>query len=102
MYIKFGSIEPVAYLPLTPSPNITEMIRFSESLKLDVESSGQFKVLDSYRGHILYCSGNVTVYRTDPMIQGGQGMLCPPVAGAEEDAHVKTPDGIFKARLNYF
>lgn len=102
MYIKLGVVEPVPCLPLTPAPSVMDMIRISESLKTDVESSGQFKVLDSYRGHILYCSGNVTVYRTDPMISSGQGMLCPPVAGVEEDAHVTTPDGIFKVRLNYF
>ena len=102
MYVQIVSSEPVENMPLMPAPSLTDMIRISESLKLDVESSGQFKVLDSYRGHILYCSGNVTVYRTDQMIQGGQGMLCPPVIGSEEDAYVTTPDGTFKARLNYF
>jgi len=108
MYIQVVSFEPVANTPLMPAPSVIDTNRISESLKLDsccdvtdLASSGQIEILDSYRGHILYCSGNVSVYRNDPTIIGGQGMLCPPVVGAEEDAYVMTSNGTFKARLKY-
>jgi hypothetical protein len=109
MYIQIVSFEPVENSPLMPAPSVKEVTRISESLKVnsscavtDLASSGPIEILDTYRGHILYCSGNVTVYRNDPTITGGQGMLCPPVVGTEEDAHVMTLKGMFKARLNYF
>lgn len=108
MHIQIVSFERVEQLALIPAPNVIETIRISEAIKADssstvtdLASAGPVEILDSYRGHMLYCSGQVSVYRSDPSTKGGHGMLCPPVAGTEEDAYVITSTDTFKARLKY-
>jgi len=98
-------IDPAEPSALAPAPNVTEteyiwnLLRQDQTPPITDLFAAPIEVLTNYRGHMLYCAGGVGVHRIDPKTDGGNGMMCLPPPGMEEDAIVSSPQGRFRARV---
>ena len=100
---------PLDYTMLEPTPSVTEVDHISEALKADTSkrvtdlfAAGTLTVLASYRGHMLYCTGGVTVHRYSPQSEGGNGYARIPDDGSEEDVIISTCNEKYKAKVKFF
>lgn len=105
MLVTVLSAERLASQPLMPVPNVREAEEISQQIGT-VEPvsdiwSGPFTVLANYRGSVLYCTGGITVHRTNPLTHGGNGMLSNPVQGSEEDVNISMDNSDFTARVRF-
>jgi hypothetical protein len=64
-------------------------------------SAGCIRILDSYRGWNLYCEGGVTVYRTNPKSEGGNGLAGQPIPGTVEEVDISCESGVFACTIKY-
>ena len=93
--------------PLAPAPNVTECVYIWEMIQARQKDpitdlmAGSIEVLADYRGVMLYCEGRVTVHRTQPTTSGGNGCVCLPAAGVEEDVNISADQGHFNARIRF-
>jgi hypothetical protein len=109
MYLEVLSFEPLDYIPLTSTPNCIECEYIKERLKADprdhitdLKTINLIEILENYRGHMLYCSGGLSVYRCDPKTYGGHGYVCMPVSGDEENVYIMTSYATnFKAHVKF-
>ena len=98
------SYEPCTFTYLTPAPNATEVEEITRILKENASepitdlTAQSIKVLAHYRGYMLYCQGDVTVYRYAPNSDGVNGHSYMPDHGTEEDVVI---NGQFMARVRY-
>lgn len=108
MYFEVLSFEPMTYMPLLPAPNCTECDYITQCLRAnsrpeitDLKTAGLIEILADYRGHMLYCSGGVSVYRCDPKTPGGHGRAGMPISGDEEKVNIMTRNGSFNATIKF-
>lgn len=107
MKLTVLSFSEAAYNLLAPAPSVQESERICESMRLDSAppvtnlDGAQVTVLDDYRGHMLYCSGGVTVYRSDPTTNGGNGLVSLPGPGVEEAATIFWNGKRYSARVRF-
>jgi hypothetical protein len=105
MLVSVLSAERLAYPSLMPVPNVREAEYISQQIgTVDPVTdiwSGPFEVRANYRGSVLYCTGGVTVHRTNPRTPGGNGMVSEPVQGSDEDVNISMVDGDFIARVRF-
>ena len=105
MTLQILSFYPIDHETLAPVPNVTESEYFSKILEKDetpviTDLQGvHLKVLTGHRGTVLYCAGDVTVYRVNPTTYGGNGMYAVPSPGTEETVEISTAHGRFRGRL---
>lgn len=101
------SLSPIERDPLAlgPAPSAYEWLAISESIRKDTttpvtsfQPGTTLHVLDSYRGHLLYCAGYVTVHRYSPQTSGGNGFAGWPTDGLEEDVYINNS---CKARVKF-
>ena len=108
MHIEVLSFEPTSSMMLMPTPNVTDSEYITQCLMvdqkpdiMDLTTSGPIEILADYRGHILYCSGGISMYRYDPKTSGGNGCINIPSSEVEEDVHMMTSVGRFNARVKF-
>ena len=105
MLVTVLSAERLARPSLMPAPNVRESEEISRQIGT-VEPvtdiwSGPFAVRANYRGWVLYCTGGVTVHRSNPLTPGGNGLVSDPEQGSEEDVTISMIDGDFTARVRF-
>jgi hypothetical protein len=104
MTLQLLSFYPIDHETLAPVPNVTESEYFSKILEKDETPTitnldgVRLKALTSHRGTILYCAGDVTVYRVNPTTYGGNGMYALPSPGTEETVEISTANGNFRGQ----
>ena len=93
---------------LAPTPNVTEAEYIAEIMRADstpqiteLSVGSVLRCLTTYRGHMLYCAGGVTVHRVSPTTDGGHGRVCYPDKGHEEDVLIMTEFGWYDARVKF-
>jgi hypothetical protein len=105
MTLQILSFYPIDQVTLAPVPNVTESAYFSEILEKDETPTitnldgVHLTVLTSHRGTILYCAGDVTVYRISPTSSGGNGHYNMPLHGTEETVDFSTVNGRFRGQV---
>ena len=105
MALQILSVYPIDQPTLAPVPNVTEAEYFSKILEKDETPTitnldgVHLKVLTGHRGTILYCAGDVTVYRVSPTTYGGNGMYAMPSPGTEETVDFLTVNGMFRGQV---
>ena len=107
MTLQILSFYPIDEATLAPTPNVSETEYFSEILKKDETPTitsidgVHLKVMASHRGTVLYCAGDVTVYRVNPTTYGGNGMYAVPSPGTEETVEISTAHGRFRGQAMF-
>lgn len=107
MKLTVLSFAESAFGGLTPAPNVGEVNRIIESLQGDTGppvvnlDGAEVTVLDDHRGHMLYCTGGVSVYRNDPATSGGNGFVSLPAAGVEERVTIWANSKCYSARVRF-
>jgi hypothetical protein len=103
--LKSSTREPCMLLP---TPNVTEAEYIADIMQADntpqiteLSVGSVLRCLTTYRGHVLYCAGDVTVHRVSPSTDGGNGRVCYPDNGQEEDVLIMTEPGWYEARVKY-
>jgi hypothetical protein len=103
--LKSSAREPCM---LAPTPNVTESEYIAEIMRADttpqiteLSVGSVLRCLTTYRGHLLYCAGGVTVHRMSPTTIGGNGRICYPDNGQEEDVLIMTEFGWYDARVKF-
>lgn len=90
---------------LYPAPNVTETEYICDITKKDETPTitnldgVHLTVLTTHRGTMLYCAGNVTVYRIKPTTFGGNGYYEMPSPGTEETVEISTVNGRFRGQV---
>jgi hypothetical protein len=104
------SLKSTARVPcmLAPTPNVSEAEYIAEIMKADstpqiteLSVGSVLRCLTTYRGHMLYCAGGVTVHRVSPTTDGGNGRVCYPDNGHEEDVLIMAEPGWYRARVKF-
>ena len=104
MALQILSVYPIDHPALAPVPNVTEAEYFSKILEKDETpvitnlNGAHLTVLANHRGTVLYCAGDVTVYRVNPTTFGGNGMYALPSLGTEETVEISTANGNFRGQ----
>jgi len=108
MYIEVLSFELLDGPALMPTPSCNESEYISLCLSAnkrptisDLASAGSIEILADYRGAMLYCAGDVSVYRHEPKTPGGIGCVSPAPHGLEENVYMTTSVGDFYARIKF-
>ena len=105
MALQILSVYPIDQQTLAPVPNVTEAEYFSKILEKDETPTitnmygAHLKLLADHRGTVLYCAGDVTVYRVNPTTRGGNGMYAMPSPGTEETVEFSTVNGMFRGQV---
>jgi len=93
---------------LLPTPNVTEAAYIEEIMKADstpqiteLSVGSVLRCLTTYRGHVLYCAGGVTVYRMFPTTEGGNGRVCYPDNGHEEEVLIMSKPDWYVAYVKF-
>lgn len=105
MALQILSVYPIDHPALAPVPNVTEAEYFSKILEKDETpvitnlNGAHLTVLADHRGTVLYCAGDVTVYRVNPTTRGGNGMYAMPSPGTEETVEFSTVNDRFRGQV---
>jgi len=93
---------------LAPTPNVTESEYIAEILRTDttpqiteLSVGSVLRCLTTYRGHMLYCAGGVTVHRVSPTTDGCNGRVYYPDKGHEEDVLIMSEPGWYRGRVKF-
>jgi len=107
MYFTALSVTPTEPMGLAPTPNVADTERISASCNAHQVpavtdlTAGPIHILDSYRGWNLYCEGGVTVYRSPPLSQGGNGYAGSPIPGTTEEVKISSSTGWYKCTIRF-
>lgn len=107
MHLTVLSLAPSEPIGLAPSPSVSDVEHIIECRNAhqvpDITDlmAAPITILTTYRGWNLYCEGDVTVYRSNPLSQGANGYAGMPVAGTTEDVKIGTSAGWFNCSVRY-
>ena len=107
MYVTVLSATPGEPMGLAPTPNVADTERICESCNghrapvITDLMAAPILILDSYRGWNLYCEGSVTVYRSSPVSEGGNGYAGAPIPGTTEEVNISCRTGWHKCTVRF-
>ena len=107
MHITVLSATPGEPMGLAPTPNVSDTERICESCNghqtpvVTDLMAAPIRILDSYRGWNLYCAGGVTVYRSSPVGEGGNGYAGSPIPGTTEEVNISCSTGWHKCTIRF-
>lgn len=92
---------------LAPAPNVTESAEIAALAAQDATEpvtdpvGVELDLLYSYRGHLLYYTGGVSVHRYAPSTPGVNGRVSLPSDGVRETVVLRTNSGCFHAEVAF-